>query len=62
MTNQSDIPPDNGKRPSIDRTGEVHGSGVGAGGGQPGEDLDSDSASGDGYPANGGEGAAKPAD
>ncbi len=44
-----DIPPENGKRASIDRrTGEVHGSGVGAGGGSPGEDFDSDTASGDG--------------
>ncbi|MGY4397223.1 hypothetical protein ACVWZA_002417 [Sphingomonas sp. UYAg733] len=44
-----DIPPENGKRASIDsRTGEVHGSGVGAGGGSPGEDYDSDTATGDG--------------
>jgi len=44
-----DIPPDNGKRASIDSaTGEVHGSGVGAGGGSSGEDFDSDSAAGDG--------------
>lgn len=52
-----DLPPDNGRRASIDpRTGEVRGSGVGAGGGQPGEDLDQDAASGDGYPISGGEG------
>jgi hypothetical protein len=44
-----DIPPENGKRASIDSaTGEVHGSGVGAGGGSSGEDYDSDSAAGDG--------------
>lgn len=44
-----DIPPENGKRASIDSaTGEVHGSGSGAGGGNPGEDFDSDSAAGDG--------------
>ncbi|QNA85218.1 hypothetical protein G4G27_15335 [Sphingomonas sp. So64.6b] len=44
-----DIPPENGKRASIDsRTGEVHGSGMGAGGGSPGEDYDSDTATGDG--------------
>lgn len=52
-----DIPPDNGRRASIDpATGEVHGSGTGAGGGQPGEDFDSDAATGDGYPITGGEG------
>lgn len=45
----ANIPPENGKRASIDpRTGEVHGSGAGAGGGNPGEDYDSDSAAGDG--------------
>jgi hypothetical protein len=44
-----EIPPENGKRASIDSaTGEVHGSGVGAGGGSEGEDFDSDSAAGDG--------------
>ncbi|SFP61631.1 hypothetical protein [Sphingomonas rubra] len=37
------IPPENGKRGWIDqRTGAVHGSGSGAGGGQPGEDFDSE--------------------
>lgn len=52
-----DLPPDNGARASIDRqTGEVSGAGVGAGGGQPGEDLSSDAATGDGYPITGGEG------
>ena len=52
-----DTPPDNGRRATIDpATGEVHGSGVGAGGGQPGEDFDGDAASGDGYPVTGGEG------
>ncbi len=36
-----DIPRDNGKRGWVDpATGEVHGSGAGAGGGNPGEDLD----------------------
>lgn len=45
-----DIPPDNGHRASVDpKTGEVHGSGSGAGGGNPGEDYDSDPASGDGF-------------
>ena len=49
-----DLPPENGKRASIDsKTGAVHGSGVGAGGGSPGEDFDNDSAAGDGeLPAN----------
>lgn len=55
-TDHPDLGPDNGRRASIDpRTGEVHGAGVGAGGGQPGEDFDSDAASGDGYPLTGGE-------
>lgn len=56
----ADIPPDNGRRAHVDaRTGEVHGSGVGAGGGARGEDFDSDSQNGDGYPLTGGEGSAK---
>lgn len=55
-----DLPPDNGARASLDaRTGEVHGAGVGAGGGQDGEDLDTSSAAGDGYPLTGGEGSDK---
>jgi hypothetical protein len=38
------VPPDNGQRASFDpRTGEVHGSGSGAGGGNPGENFDDDS-------------------
>lgn len=53
-----DIPPENGKRASIDElTGEVHGSGVGAGGGSSGEDFDSDAASGDGAAGAVGSGA-----
>ncbi|HEU0043725.1 hypothetical protein [Sphingomonas sp.] len=52
-----DLPPDAGRRPDIDAaTGEVHGSGSGAGGGNPGEDFDSSSPSGDSYPVTGGEG------
>lgn len=48
------IPPENGRRASFDeRTGEVHGGGVGAGGGNPGEDFASDPAAGDGYPQTG---------
>jgi hypothetical protein len=48
------FPPENGRRASFDeRTGEVHGSGVGAGGGNPGEDFASDPAAGDGYPQTG---------
>ncbi|MEO5492872.1 MAG: hypothetical protein ABIR08_02465 [Sphingomonas sp.] len=44
-----DLPPDAGRRAFVDpKTGEVHGSGTGAGGGNPGEDYDSDSAAGDG--------------
>jgi len=49
-----DLPPDNGKRASIDPvTGEVHGAGSGAGGGNAGEDFDSDPATGSGYPQTG---------
>lgn len=49
--------PDAGRRASFDpKTGKVHGGGAGAGGGNPGEDFDSDPMSGDGYPLTGGEG------
>ena len=52
------LPPENGMRASFDpETGAVHGSGSGAGGGNPGEDFASDAAGGDGYPQTGGEGA-----
>jgi hypothetical protein len=48
------FPPENGRRAFFDeRTGEVHGSGVGTGGGNPGEDFASDPAAGDGYPQTG---------
>lgn len=48
------LPPEAGRRASFDpRTGEVHGSGMGAGGGNPGEDHDSDPAAGDGPPQTG---------
>lgn len=54
---EAEIPKDNGQRPSFNpATGEVRGSGVGAGGGQSGEDFDSDEMTGDGYPVTGGEG------
>ena len=50
----TDLPPGAGRRASFDpETGEVHGSGAGAGGGNPGEDYDSDAASGDGFPQTG---------
>ena len=50
----ADLPPDAGRRASFDpRTGEVHGSGMGAGGGNPGEDYASDPAAGDGFPQTG---------
>jgi len=53
----SDDRPDAGRRASFDpKTGEVRGSGAGAGGGNPGEDYDSDPAAGDGYPLTGTEG------
>ena len=49
-----DIPPDNGRRASIDpETGEVRGSGVGAGGGALGEDFSDDAAAGGGGPKPG---------
>ncbi len=42
-----DIPPENGRRGWIDpATGEVHGSGSGAGGGNPGESFDDESPAG----------------
>ncbi len=42
-----DIPPDNGRRGWIDpATGEVHGSGAGAGGGNAGEDFDDETPAG----------------
>lgn len=48
------FPPDNGRRAYFDESnGEVHGSGVGAGGGNPGEDFDSDPETGDGFPQTG---------
>lgn len=41
------IPPESGARGWVDqKTGAVHGSGAGAGGGQPGEDFDRDVAGG----------------
>ena len=49
-----DLPPEAGRRAFFDpKTGEVHGSGAGAGGGNPGEDYDSDPAAGDGFPQTG---------
>ncbi len=48
------MPPDNGKRASFDpATGEVRGSGAGAGGGNPGEDFEADRSGGDGTPLTG---------
>lgn len=42
-----DIPPDSGSRAHVLKSGEVRGSGMGAGGGNPGEDLDNDPGGGD---------------
>ena len=51
---QTDFPEDNGHRARVEKDGTVKGSGVGAGGGQDGEDFDDDAASGSGYePAEG---------
>jgi hypothetical protein len=48
------LPPENGRRASFDpATGEVHGSGSGAGGGNPGEDFEDDRSGGDGLPLTG---------
>jgi hypothetical protein len=48
------LPPENGRRASFDpATGEVHGSGSGAGGGNPGEDFEDDRSGGDGLPITG---------
>lgn len=48
------VPDDNGRRASFDpETGEVRGSGAGAGGGNAGEDLATDAAGGDGFPQTG---------
>jgi len=44
------------KRHALPADGEVRGSGAGTGGGNPGEDYDSDSATGDGYPLTGAKG------
>jgi hypothetical protein len=48
-----DIPPDNGRRARVLPNGEVHGSGTGAGGGNPGEDFDTDEHGGDAGPPTG---------
>lgn len=53
---QRDIPPDNGRRAHVAPDGSVHGSGAGAGGGNPGEDIDSSAASGGHEQVTGGEG------
>ena len=45
---------DRGRRPRVDRSGEVHGSGAGAGGGNPGEDHDGDPMAGSGADPLGG--------
>ena len=51
---QNDLPPEAGRRAYFDpKTGEVHGSGSGAGGGNPGEDYDSDPQAGDGFAQTG---------
>ena len=42
MDENKDIPADNGQPARVEENGEVRGSGVGIGGGEPGEDLSSD--------------------
>lgn len=47
-TQPRDIPLENGRRATVDpKTGEVHGSGMGAGGGSPGEDFDDETSGGE---------------
>ncbi len=54
------VPPDNGQRASFDpTTGAVHGSGSGAGGGNPGEGFDEDS-TGENAELSGGAAAGQP--
>lgn len=61
-SNNPGIPDEVGQRASFDRkTGEVHGSGAGAGGGNPGEDYDTQ-AGGDDYPRTGVDGEARTAE
>lgn len=43
-----DIPPENGRRAHVLKNGEVRGAGVSAGGGNPGEEFDTDEHGGDG--------------
>lgn len=60
VADRADLPPDEGQRATADpATGEVRGSGSGIGGGNPGEDFDSDAGSGDVFPLTGGEGTDK---
>lgn len=59
MTDERDIPSENGHRAHRLRNGEVRGSGVGAGGGNPGEDFDNDEHGGDGTGATGATSATK---
>lgn len=42
MTDQRNIPPENGRKAHVLKTGEAAGSGSGAGGGNPGEEFDTD--------------------
>ena len=48
-----DIPSENGHRAHVLKNGEVRGAGVGAGGGNPGEDFDNDEHGGDSFPVTG---------
>lgn len=42
MTDDRDIPSENGRRAHVLKNGEVRGSGAGAGGGNPSEEFDTD--------------------
>jgi hypothetical protein len=60
---REDIPPENGRRAFFDSaTGIVHGAGSSAGGGNPGEDFDSDPQAGSGYARTGRGDETPPAD
>lgn len=48
MTDNRDIPPETGHSAHVLKNGEVHGSGMSTGGGQPGEEYDTDEHGGEG--------------
>lgn len=59
MTDRRDIPSETGHRAHVLRNGEVRGSGVSAGGGNPGEEYDDDEHGGQGADPTGASAATK---